>query len=424
MKKLFLIFVLLTFSIYGQPRLRSDSSPNPLQIKPTISIIPDKGRTVVVSYLYRIPYNLLVFEKAGNDYKASLRIMVEVLKDGELFVRDFQDKKVTVDNFEITQNKDASVQGIVRFRFDADEYDLNGVLNDLNSEKEIKLVPEHIAVSETIESGIFNPVVVDFSDSNCNDRQFPLIVNYSGSIPYSSKEFQLVIPVADTSVQKLTVELKNNDDEIVTKSITESYVSGLGITECNDKLYLGEVKSNQPTKNFVINNFSTHLSEGRVKLNIKGNEDSISTEFTMRVDWIDKPFSLKNPEFAIEMLQYIEDENVVDKMLDADEDNYKDELNEYWKKYDPTPNTNYNELMEEFYSRIDYAASKFRNLTKRNGISSDRGKVYIKYGKPDKIERSSDEYGYVVETWIYGNNKQKFVFVDKDGTGNFILVEG
>ena len=124
------------------------------------------------------------------------------------------------------------------------------------------------------------------------------------------------------------------------------------------------------------------------------------------------------------MLQYIENENIFDKMLDADEDDYKDELNEYWKKYDPTPNTKYNELMEEYYSRIDYAASKFRNLTKRNGISTDRGKVYIKYGQPDKIERSSDEYGYVVETWIYGNNKQKFVFVDKDGTGNFILVEG
>jgi len=423
-KKLFLIFIFLNFAIYSQPRLRSDSFPNPLQIKPTINVMPDTGRTVVISYLYRIPYKLLVFEKAGNNFKASLRIMVEVLKDDELVVRNFQDKKVTADNFEITQNKDASVQGIISFKLEADEYDLNGVLNDLNSEKEIKLAPEHITTSEIIESGIFNPVIVDFSDSNCNGNQFPLIVNHSGSIPYSSKEFQLVIPVADTSVQKLTVELKNNDDETITKSTTESYLSGLTISECNDRLYLGRIESIHPTKNFVLNNFSTQLSEGKVKLNIKENEDDESTEFTIHVDWIDKPFSLRNPEFAIEMLQYIEDEKVVDKMLDADEDDYKEELNEYWKKYDPTPATKYNELMEEFYSRIDYAASKFRNLTKRNGISTDRGKVYIRYGKPDKIERSSDEYGYVVETWIYSNNKQKFVFVDKDGTGNFILVEG
>ncbi|MEJ2505868.1 MAG: GWxTD domain-containing protein [Ignavibacteriaceae bacterium] len=424
MKKLFLIFIFLSSAIYGQPKLRSDSSPNPLQIKPTISVMPDTGKTVVVSYLYRIPYKLLVFEKAGSDYKASMRIMVEVLKGDELVVRDFQDKKVTVDNFEITQNRDASVQGIIRFKLQDDEYEMNGVLNDLNSEKEIKLAPEHVTTSEAIESGIYSPVVVDFSDSDCNGKQFPLIVNHSGGIPFSSKEFQLVIPVADTSVQKLTIELKNNDDEAVTKTTAESYVSGLTISECNNKLYLGKVEFNQQTKNFVLNNFSTQLNEGKVKLSIKENEDSKSSEFTLQVDWIDKPFSLRNPELAIEMLQYIESENVVDKMLDADEDDYKDELNEYWKKYDPTPNTKYNELMEEYYSRIDYAASKFRNLTKRNGISTDRGKVYIKYGQPDKIERSSDEYGYVVETWIYGNNKQKFVFVDKDGTGNFILVEG
>jgi GWxTD domain-containing protein len=80
--------------------------------------------------------------------------------------------------------------------------------------------------------------------------------------------------------------------------------------------------------------------------------------------------------------------------------------------------------MEEFYSRIDYAAMEFRGITKNNGLSTDRGKVYIRYGKPDEIERSSNDLGYVVETWIYSTPNQKFVFVDQQGTGNFILING
>ena len=80
--------------------------------------------------------------------------------------------------------------------------------------------------------------------------------------------------------------------------------------------------------------------------------------------------------------------------------------------------------MEEYYSRIDYAALEFKGITKKNGLSTDRGKIYVKFGKPDKVERYSNDYGYMIEQWIYENPEMKFIFVDKMGTGNFVLVEG
>lgn len=422
MKKLILLFVVLNIVICSQPRRHQDSSPGPQLLKPTISVIPESDTTASVYYLYRIPYKLLVFEKSGDKYMASLRIMVEVMKDDELVVRNFDDKKVIVDNFKITQSKVAAVEGVVDFNLNVDEYDIVGVLNDLNSEKEIKIASEDLNLTDSTHQGIFNPVVVSFKEKNCNGN-FPLIVNQSGSIPFSSEDYQLVIPVADTSIQELTIEIKNNDNDSVMKSTSESYTTGLDITECGDKLYLSDNNFNHPTKNFILRNFSTKLDEGIAKLSIKKNENDEPVVYPLNVIWINKPISLRNPEFAIEMIQYIEGDSVVDKMLDADEEDYRDELFDFWEKYDPTPKTKYNELMEEFYSRIDYAALEFRGLAKKTGISTDRGRVYIKFGKPDKVERSSDEYGYVVETWIYSNN-QKFVFVDKDGTGNFILIEG
>jgi hypothetical protein len=47
--------------------------------------------------------------------------------------------------------------------------------------------------------------------------------------------------------------------------------------------------------------------------------------------------------------------------------------------------------------------------------------IYIKFGKPDQVERASNEKGKIVETWIYTKPQRKFVFVDKQGVGVFSL---
>ena len=80
--------------------------------------------------------------------------------------------------------------------------------------------------------------------------------------------------------------------------------------------------------------------------------------------------------------------------------------------------------MSEYYTRVDYATKEFAAIGSKNGANSDRGKIYIKFGKPQKIERASDDNGWVVETWIYAKSNKKFIFVDKEGKGEFILISG
>ena len=146
-------------------------------------------------------------------------------------------------------------------------------------------------------------------------------------------------------------------------------------------------------------------------------------KFNIPVVWDNKPFSLRNPERAIESLKFIESDSTISALLDSNEDDYKDELFSYWKKFDPTPQTSFNELMAEYYERIDYADKEFRGIGRQSGINSDRSKVYVRYGKPDNIERNSNADGNVIEKWTYNNPERVFVFIDKRGTGNFTLVE-
>jgi GWxTD domain-containing protein len=427
MKKLLLI-VLFAFTIlYGQPNRnpnRGVAFGNFQKLIPTVQILPKSSSEISALYLYRIPYDFLVFERNADNFKASSRMLVEVYKDDELVRRDIQDKKISVTDFNLTQSKSLAVEGIIKFDLEADDYIIKGEFSDMQSEKLISLAPINIDGIEYKETGIYNPVVIRLEQSSCNGKNLPLIVNKGGSLPFNSQDYQLIIPVTDTTAETISIELVNNDGNQVIKTISEAYITGISMMECNGKLFIDTNNDIQTTKNFILRNFSQILYEGLLVATVSVGKDGESRDFPIGVKWVNKPISLRNPEFAIEMLQYIEEENVVSELLDADNDEYQIVLHNYWKKYDPTPETEYNELMEEFYSRIDYAAMEFRGISKNNGLSTDRGQVYIRYGQPDSIERSSNNLGYVVETWIYSSPNQKFVFVDQQGTGNFILIEG
>ena len=69
---------------------------------------------------------------------------------------------------------------------------------------------------------------------------------------------------------------------------------------------------------------------------------------------------------------------------------------------------------------MDYAIKEFKGIGKGNGAKSDRGVVYIRFGKPDKVERSSNPQGQVIEIWSYSKPERKFTFVDKKGTVTFL----
>ena len=80
--------------------------------------------------------------------------------------------------------------------------------------------------------------------------------------------------------------------------------------------------------------------------------------------------------------------------------------------------------MDEYYRRVDYALRNFASIENKIGTNTDRGKIFIKFGEPDNIQRGSDDYGRVIEKWIYKDKNRSFVFIDKKGTGDFALLKG
>ena len=81
-----------------------------------------------------------------------------------------------------------------------------------------------------------------------------------------------------------------------------------------------------------------------------------------------------------------------------------------------------NELMVEYYNRINHANREFSNFNE-GGWLSDRGRILVKFGQPDDIERHPFEIDtYPYEIWRFYSLRKIFIFADRTGFGDFRLL--
>ena len=79
---------------------------------------------------------------------------------------------------------------------------------------------------------------------------------------------------------------------------------------------------------------------------------------------------------------------------------------------------------EEYLRRIEIANQRYHAMQK-DGWKTDRGRVFVLYSVPDEVERvPSGEQSKPYEIWHYNSVEDGviFVFVDRSGFGDFILV--
>lgn len=140
---------------------------------------------------------------------------------------------------------------------------------------------------------------------------------------------------------------------------------------------------------------------------------------TWQSHWFDMPTSLLNLDVAIDMLRFIVSPDELRQMRKGSQEDREERFRVFWEARNPTPETRFNELMAEYYRRIDHAYREF-STPSRAGFDSDQGKIFIVYGPPDNIERRLPPGGTTTEVWTYPN--QTFVFRATSGFGDFVLV--
>ncbi len=388
-------------------------------------IVTSSDSTNNVFYTYKIPLSRLVFEKGADLFIAQYRLSVEVFNTGndKFITRTIKEKNIQVPDYSQTVSSDVYSEGVLGLNLKPGDYSVVAILYDYKSGKEHKF-PSIILHIDSIKK-FYNPLIISKELIPCNEKQSPVLANYSGNLPFDENEYSFIFAVKNNRMDSLFIKVIQDEDTVYRGVMNELLKGTLLPVECGGKIL---IEFNQDLKEFSIfriDRISNRIKEGPFLIRISDKPDfSESNDFKLNCKWINKPRSLRDPEIAIKALKFIEKDSVINSLLDANKEEYQKELELYWKKIDPTPLTEFNPLMQEYYLRIDYASKNFTTIEGTNGADTDRGKIYIKFGKPSEIDRSSDDHGYVVETWTYNNTQRKFVFIDKKGTGEFSLING
>ena len=171
----------------------------------------------------------------------------------------------------------------------------------------------------------------------------------------------------------------------------------------------------------VIRIERNQLKSGRYvfEMMLGEGDNAIKQSKKISIHWMGMPSFATNMDDAIQQIKYIARGKDVDTIEKAEDK--QEAFQKFWKEKDPSPNTEENELMEEYYRRVSHANQHFSSMM--DGWKTDRGMVYIILGGPDDIERhpfEPDSKPYIV--WYYYQLNREFVFVDHTGFGDYRLL--
>ncbi|MGO9482801.1 MAG: GWxTD domain-containing protein [Candidatus Kryptoniota bacterium] len=163
----------------------------------------------------------------------------------------------------------------------------------------------------------------------------------------------------------------------------------------------------------------------RISINGNGEERFAETAFRITGNYpIATGFS-----HEIGPLAYIMTGAEFDSLKGASVKERQEKLKTFWLAQSHGDTIVSKAMQQEFYKRVDTADGEFRTVL-TPGWQSDRGKIYILYGNPDRIENHFSNFkagpaanSSPYQVWYYDSLKLRFVFVDEFRSGDYTLTK-
>ena len=158
-----LFLCIISVSLFAQPARRDgrpaqlNDGPKPIYFS-TYTIPGDSLQRAFITY--RIPYNNIVFQKAGDMYSSSLTMIFEVFQDGNIVGRESSKEAVKVDDYDKTNSTDQFLQGYVEVMLEPGEYRVRPTVATDNSSRTVSLPPLLLSIKDPNNYNIIEPIVV------------------------------------------------------------------------------------------------------------------------------------------------------------------------------------------------------------------------------------------------------------------------
>ncbi len=363
----------------------------------------------------KIPFDEIQFLKSQHGgFKATYEMSITIFDDhdyqvdGKIFERT-----VTVSEYEQTNATDLYDVVQRSFIIKPGKYKVFVQLEDLDSHKigvfEEKIeLPDYSKKPLSISSILFSEKVR--VDSSGNLIPLPLVG----------------VPRIETGnlYGFFTIYSKNNKDfevEVVVRNMRNKKL----YKDKRKLAYLGE----ETAVAIAIPDAKLSLGTYNFQIKVKQGREHASLHEQFKIYWQGLPLTGIDLKSAIEQMDLIASHKDLKKISKAPPAYQREFFKQFWKQYDPTAGTDKNELMDEYYRRIQYANDNFRGL--REGWKTDMGTVYILLGAPEEVLREmSPQYMTsffstrpvkALQIWKYHSLNRYFIFVDENGFGDYRL---
>lgn len=448
-----LLVIGISFTAHSQNRVNYESLITSSEQRQNVFVtnfaLPGEGDDINFITAFRINYRFLPFKKVqdrDSDYEffSNAAMRIELFKAKEKVRRNRDDVPIEglesaaltswrdtayADTYEETQSNNIFLTGALETSLEPGLYNYILQLNRGNENRDESSRSRQVELTSFGEKEQSRPILVDEIHESDDETQLKLL-NFGNDAFYGQdfyafvhlpnyepdQEYQLTFHRADISEDDTTREDQVFETEIADDDIYQDIKPRL-ITS-KDEIALDLESADQGYAYALVKVPNSRYPNASYQLQITENGETI-TQQVIRSVWLEMPTSLLNLDVSINMLEFITDSETIDRINRGSDRERERKFREFWKEKDPTPDTEYNELMAEYYERIDYA---YEHFSTRNtpGYESDRGQVYIKYGPPKDRERKFPTDGSPVEIWTYDDNR--FVFEATSGFGDFELI--
>ena len=436
-----LILLLVPFMLTAQRRPAMDREPGePVSVETHNFVSHEIGKSRIDVRL-RVPYHEFVFVKNEVDrdslpYSARAEISIEILdRNGDVAARKLTREEFRAAEPPVSARESNTLERLYSFDLAPATYSILLQVNDLESSRRYK--NDRLKVSlKDFQNQPLEISDVLFTEKAVHDDTHEITpISSGGDIPLGHNvdayaELNTSLPVESLHVSYDLFRSESNADRrqlVVHDTITAQQLSSgktidLAPTE-HGFMYRLSDSSLKECRACWMHIRSDTLPEGRYELRINSSAGAQAKTVTeqFHIRWLDRPFSLRDPELAVNALEYIASEDELRKLKSADHEEQRILFNEFWKRRDTTSKTAFSPLMAEYYRRVDYVMTNFSTLRQPNGVKTDRGKAYILYGPPTSVKRDLKPNAVPQEIWEYGHLHKKFTFIDESRQGNYKL---
>jgi len=407
--------IVFLFAAVAPAQVESVYSRNQVSMLPNyyqdfLNFSSDKKGKTRVDIFIQVPYSEIQFIRTPKGFTAAYTATISVYEDEDketLLVERSWKEKINALDFDQTISKNNYNLSLKSFELDPGTYFIVTSVEDEDSRK--KYTSENKFIVKELSGSVSMSDLMLISKQTQAENTNKIIPNVSRNITSKRDGLPMFFEVYSEKPMdvKINFIIKNTKNDVVhTEEISK------------------RLDTNRTQIIHTIQNIALGLGNYSIHVEIKDNSGDhlTSTSKTFISRWVGIPSAIQDLDKAIAQLIYIASPSDLSYIEDAETQEEKIERYlEFWRKKDPTPGTEENELFNEYYRRITYANENFSHYIE--GWRSDRGMVFIILGSPNNVDRHPfDLESKPYEIWQYYELNRSFVFVDETGFGDYRLV--